>query len=164
MKYVIEALIYSCIYAVFMIVFMTKQGAVRQLHNYPPKIQERAIELGITTREQMAADSKKYKPLGFAVMLIICMVIICIVNKETRFWAGFFQAYLFLNAWSFFDAAVFDSLWFCRGKFWVIPGTEDMTEAYHDCWFHWKWFFLGLIAEIPLCIVVGGLTALFALL
>lgn len=38
-------------------------------------------------------------------------------------------------------------------KWWVIPGTEDMTEAYHDYAFHWKRFFLGLLLSLPLALI-----------
>jgi len=42
----------------------------------------------------------------------------------------------------------------------VIPGTEDMTGAYHDYAFHWKWFFLGFIMSIPLAAIIGGFEVL----
>lgn len=50
--------------------------------------------------------------------------------------------------------------WFCRSRWWVIPGTEDMTEAYHDYAFHWKWFFIGLVSSLLLSAVCGGITVL----
>lgn len=52
------------------------------------------------------------------------------------------------------------TIWFCHGTWWVIPGTEDMTEAYHDYAFHWKWFFLSLVMSLPLAVIVGGIVAL----
>ena len=50
--------------------------------------------------------------------------------------------------------------WFCHSRWWVIPGTEDMTEAYHDYAFHWKWFFIGLVSRLLLSAVCGGITVL----
>lgn len=50
--------------------------------------------------------------------------------------------------------------WFCHSRWWVIPGTEDMTEAYHDYAFHWKWFFIGLVSSLLLSAVCGGITVL----
>ena len=64
------------------------------------------------------------------------------------------------NYAAMFDALVIDSIWFCHGTWWVIPGTEDMTEAYHDYAFHWKWFFLGLVSSLPLAVIIGGIEAL----
>ena len=70
LKLTVEAIIYSLLYAAFIVILMKRQGAVKQLYNYPPKIQERAVELGVTTKEEMAANSKKNKPFCFAVMTI----------------------------------------------------------------------------------------------
>ena len=92
-------------------------------------------------------------------LTIASLIIICVINHETTFWAGAYQSYIFFNAFSLFDAAVIDTVWFCHSKFWIIPGTEDMTDVYHDYWFHWKPFFAGLILIIPLAIIIGGLTA-----
>ena len=50
--------------------------------------------------------------------------------------------------------------WFCHSRWWVIPGTEDMTEVYHDYAFHWKWFFIGLVSSLLLSAVCGGITVL----
>lgn len=160
LKLIVEAIIYSLLYAVFMLIIFKKQGAEKQLYNYPSKIQKRAVELGITTEEEMAKNAKKGKPLGFAIMTIVNLIIICAINKETTFWAGFYQSYIFFNAFSLFDAAIIDSAYFCHSKFWVLPGTEDMVAEYHDYWFHWKWFFLGLISLVPMATIIGGLTAL----
>lgn len=87
-----------------------------------------------------------------------------ILNKQTTFLAGFVQSYIFLNAFSLFDALVIDTIWFCHGKWWVIPGTEDMTEAYHDYAFHWKWFFIGLVSILPLALIIGGIVALIGVI
>ena len=48
-KITMEAIIYSLLYTAFMLILFKTQGAKRQLYNYPPKIQARAIERGITT-------------------------------------------------------------------------------------------------------------------
>lgn len=164
LKITIEAIIYALLYGAFISLLMKKQGAAMQLYNYPPRIQERAINLGVTTKEEMAANAKRYKPLGFAVMTALCLIIICGINHETAFSACFCQSYIFLNAFSVFDAAVIDSVWFCHSKFWIIPGTEDMTDAYHDYWFHWKWVLFGLVMLLPSAAVIGGLSFLIGVI
>lgn len=157
-KIVIEAIVYSLIYAAFMMVIFKAEGVRKQLYNYPPAIQARAIERGITTQEEMDATAKKNKIIGLLGMMILSIIIICGVNKQFTFFAGFWQSYIFFNAFSLFDALVIDSIWFCHGTWWVIPGTEDMTEAYHDYAFHWKWFFLGLLMSLVLAAIVGVMT------
>ena len=164
MKIIIEAAAYTLIYTAFMLVLFKIQGAKHQLYNYPPAIQARAIELGITTQAEMDACAKRNKMVGLLVMILLSAVITCGVNRQFTFFAGFWQSYVFLNAFSLFDALVIDSIWFCHGKWWVIPGTEDMTEAYHDYLFHWKWFFLGLVSSLILSVIIGGITALIGVI
>ena len=129
-KIIVEAIVYSLIYTVFMVSLFKVQGA------------------------------KKNKTVDLLVMIILSVIISCAVNKENTFFAGFWQSYIFFNAFSLFDALVFDTIWFCHGKWWVIPGTEDMTDAYHDYAFHWKWFFLSLVMTLPLAVINGGIVAL----
>ena len=161
---IIEAIIYTLLYSAFMLLLFRFQGAKRQLYNYPPVIREGAIKRGITTQEELDNNAKKNKIPGLLVMLLLSIVITCAVNKHFTFFAGFWQSYIFFNAFSLFDALVIDTIWFCHSKWWVIPGTEDMTEAYHDYAFHWKWFFLGLVTTLPLSAVTGGIVALIGLI
>lgn len=163
-KLALEALVYTLVYTAFMLLLFRAQGAKHQLYNYPPAIQKRAIERGITTQAEMDANAKKNKSVGLVMMILPSVLITCAVNHQFTFLAGFAQAYLFLNAFSLFDALVIDSLWFCHGRWWVIPGTEDMTEAYHDYAFHWKWFFLGLVSSLVLAAITGGIVALIGLM
>ena len=51
-KVAIEAVIYSLVYTVFMLILFKIQGAAHQLYNYPKAIQDRAKELGIITQEE----------------------------------------------------------------------------------------------------------------
>lgn len=159
-KIAVEAVVYTLIYTAFMLILFKVQGNRRQIYNYPPAIRERALEKGITTEEELNANAKRNKIVGLLVMILLSMVITCGVNKQYTFFAGFWQSYIFFNAFSLFDALVIDTIWFCHGKWWVIPGTEDMTEAYHDYAFHWKWFLFGVVTSIPLSAIVGGITVL----
>lgn len=163
-KLIIEALAYSLVYSGILFILFKVQGAKYQLYNYPPAIKERAVQKGITTQEELADHAKKNKIIGLAAMLILSLLITCVVNRQFTFLAGFVQSYIFFNVFSLFDALVIDTVWFCHSKWWVIPGTEDMTEAYHDYAFHWKWFFVGLVSSLPLSLIVGGITALIGVI
>ena len=43
-----------------------------------------------------------------------------------------------------YDAFVLDCVWFCHSKRCVIPGTEDLVDAYHDYMFHIKESAVGM--------------------
>lgn len=163
-KIILEAIVYTLLYSAFMLLLFKFQGAKRQLYNYPPAIREYAIKKGITIQEELDSNAKKNKLPGLLVMLLLSIVITCAFNKQFTFFAGFWQSYIFFNVFSLFDALVIDTIWFCHSKWWIIPGTEDMTEAYHDYAFHWKWFFLGLVTALPLSAITGGIVALIGLI
>ena len=44
-----------------------------------------------------------------------------------------------------YDAIVIDILWLCHSKTYILPGTEDMTEAYHDYGYHVKASCVGML-------------------
>ena len=71
----IEAIAYSLIYSVFMLVLFKIQGTRKQLYNYPPAIKERALERGITTQEEMNAIAKKNKTIGLLALHSMCRMI-----------------------------------------------------------------------------------------
>lgn len=93
----IEAIAYSLIYSVFMLVLFKIQGTRKQLYNYPPAIKERALERGITTQEEMNAIAKKNKTIGLLAMIVLCIIITCEVNKQYTFFNGFLQSYIFFK-------------------------------------------------------------------
>ena len=119
-RIVAEAIVYSLLYSAFMLALFKVQGARKQLYNYPPAIRERTIERGIATQEELDVNAKKNKLIGVLGMALLCIVITCGVNKQYTFFAGFLQSYIFLNAFSLFDALVIDTIWFCHGKCWEV--------------------------------------------
>ena len=54
-----------------------------------------------------------------------------------------------------YDAIVLDIFWFCRSKTWILPGTADMTEAYHDYGYHVKASCVGMLIGLPVCLLIG---------
>ena len=54
-----------------------------------------------------------------------------------------------------YDAIVIDILWLCHSKAYILPGTEDMTAAYHDYGYHVKSTCVGMLIGLPVCLVIG---------
>ena len=67
---------------VFMLGLFKVQGAGKQLYNYPPAIQKRAIERGITTQEEMNANAKRNKVIGLIGMIVLSIADYLWVNKH----------------------------------------------------------------------------------
>ena len=122
----IESLISCALFTLF--VFLMSRNPIKSIFNYPPAIIQRCDKLGLVV---------KY------------------INGRTTFWCGVLTAYALWVVVNWFDALVMDCIWFCHDKHFVIPGTEDMTDAYHDYGFHIKGALIGMALGIPAALAAG---------
>ena len=88
---------------------------------------------------------------------ILLGLLVRYINGCTMFWSGCLTAYALWCVVNWFDAFVLDCIWFCHDKHFVIPGTEDMTAAYHDYWFHIKGALIGMLLGIPAALAAGAI-------
>lgn len=131
------------------------------VHNWPPAIQQRAMELGLIKAEQMAGSKKVYgKKLAAAVLIAFGFaVLLYFINGARSFAAGFGYGYLIWTVVNWYDAFVIDCLWVCHDRRVRIPGTEEMKE-YQDYGFHIRESLKGQVLGLPVALLTGGLTAL----
>ena len=155
MTFLIESIIAFARCTLF--VFLMSRDPVKTIFNYPPAIIERCEKLGLVD------GSNRPGGVGFYVKKVVAMILFGVllgllvryVNGCGTFWCGAFTAYALWVVVNWFDAIVLDCLWFCHDKHFVIPGTEDMTAAYHDYWFHIKGALIGMLLGIPAAVVAG---------
>lgn len=93
---------------------------------------------------------------------VVLALLLVFVNKADTFWEGFYLSYGLWLVVNWFDAIILDCIWFCHSKKVIIPGTEDMTDAYHNFPFHIKASLVEMLIGLPVCIFVGGLIAVIA--
>ena len=106
-----------------------------------------------------------YPPAIAALYLLsACAETLRIFNRADTFLSGFVTSFLLWLVVDWYDALVIDCLWFCHSKRCIIPGTEDMTAAYHDYGFHIQQSCIGIFIGLPVCLLTGGLTALLAVI
>lgn len=103
------------------------------------------------------------KLFGAILIAIVCAGVVYFVNGVRDFAAGFGYSYLIWTVVNWYDAFVIDCLWVCHDKRVRIPDTEDMKE-YQDYWFHIKGSLKGQLMGLPVCLLVGDLIAVLALL
>ncbi len=128
--------------------------------NYPEPIVRRLIELGKVSGEKplsLAQRVKKKWPI-LIVLGVLLGLVVRYINGCTSFLSAFLTSYLLWTVVDWYDALVLDCLWFCHSPRCVIPGTEDLTEAYHDYRFHIKGSLVGMLIGLPGCLI-AGLTA-----
>ena len=129
----------------------------KRIYSYPPAIVERYIELGrIPDKKNPGTLERVKKKWPAAIVIgILLGAIVYFVNGSRSFLNGFLVSYGLWLIVDWYDAIVLDILWFCHSKIWILPGTEDMTDAYHDYRYHVKATCVGMLIGIPVCLMIG---------
>ena len=138
------------------IVFLISRVPIKTIYNYPPRIQERVKSLK-EYEGQIPTQNNKIivKSIASCMIVISISLILRYVNGCTTFLEGFGYGFLLWTIVSLYDVLVLDIIWFCHDPYFIIPGTEDMVDEYHNYWFHIKGFFLGEGIAFVVCILVG---------
>ena len=161
MTFLIESLVACAIFTLF--VFLMPRNPIKSIFNYPPAIIERCDQLGLVDASNRPGGPVFYtkKIVAMIIFGILLGLLVRYVNGCETYLCGALTAYTLWVVVNWFDALVLDCLWFCHDKHFVIPGTEDMTKAYHDYWFHIKGALIGMLLGIPAALVAGGIVVLF---
>ncbi|WP_283171518.1 hypothetical protein [Curtanaerobium respiraculi] len=161
--FAIEAIVACALFTLFWVVMAHVGEPVNYIHNYPEPIVDRAVELGLVKDERDMPRSKAViirKSLAALIIALAFAVLLHFANGAHTFWEGAIASYLLWLVVDWYDAFVLDICWFCHSSRWVIPGTEDLADAYHDYLFHIRGSAKGMLLGIPVAIVVGAIVAL----
>ena len=158
---IVVQLILYCLLFTLMVRFAVRGGAIDGLYFYPKIVQDRAIEIGLTTREVMNRKRRIFMTEFYIVMLIALVLIIGLWNKVNTFWPAYLQALLFLEVMNWYDGIVIDKIWVGYSKFWILPGCEGIP--YVQTWQQVlkKRGFLTLIWVVGAAIVAGIVVLIF---
>ncbi len=151
---VIESVV-LCLLFTLMVYGMSREP-IKQLYNYPPKIQERVRSLPEYEGKIPTQKNKLAAKLSASVLFVVILsLILRYVNGCTSFLQAFGTGFLLWTVVNLWDALVLDILWFCHDPHFVLKGTEDMVSDYHDYWFHIKGFFIGEGLALAVCAIAG---------
>ena len=157
-KIVMEGLLLGALLVVFCAVGIRK-GAVNMVFLYHADVQERCIQNGLITREQIRKNRRLFKSLGIPVYLAFILVSVYIVNGARGFWPGFWQSFAILSIVNLIDRFFIDAYWVGHTKAWVIPGTEDM-RPYIDRRDKLEKWLLGTVGFAVLSTILAGFMTL----
>ena len=160
---IIFQLILYCAIFTLMVWYSVRKGAIDGLYFYPAAVQERAFELGLTTKEDMQKKRKVFMTAFYIVMLTALVLIIGVWNGIKDYWAAYVQALIFLEVMNWFDGIVIDKIWVGYSKFWIIPGCEDIPYVQTWSQMFKKRVFLTLIWLVG-SFLVAGIVALISLI
>ena len=157
MTFLIESLVACALFTLF--VFLMSRNPIKSIFNYPPAIIDRCDQLGLVDASNRPGGVAFYvkKIVAMMVFGVLLGLLVKYVNGCETFLCGALTAYALWVVVNWFDALVLDCLWFCHDKHFFIPGTEDMTAAYHDYGFHIKGALIGMLLGIPAALVAGGI-------
>ena len=156
MIFVIEALILCLIFTVIVTVSVYRNPK-EWISDYPPAIQARCRELGITTAESGKMPPKVIarKVIASAVSALVFALVLIRFNGAESFREGLLFSYGLWLIVDWYDALILDCLWFCHSRKVIIPGTEDMVDEYHNYGFHIKMSLIGMAIGLPVCVMCG---------
>ena len=157
---VLQLALYCLIFSL-MVRYAVRGGAADGLYFYPKTVQERAIEIGLTTQETIKKKRKIFMTEFYIVMLVTLVLIIGLWNHVTDFKTAYLQALLFLEVMNIYDGIVIDKLWVGHSKFWILPGCEDIPFVQTWGQVFKKRFFLALIWIVGAAIAAGIVVLIF---
>ena len=156
---IIETIILGLLFTIM--VYKMSRNPIKELYNYPPKIQERVKSLE-QYKNDIPTQKKKIsvKVIASLIIIIVISLIMKYINGYNIFFDGFKYSFIIWSIINWYDAIVLDCIWFCHDKQFIIKGTEDMVDEYHNYWFHIKGSIIGEIIGLFICLIVGMIVSL----
>lgn len=139
--------------------FGIRRGAVGMVHLYHQDVQDRCVELGLTTHEKIRRNSLLFKLVCVPGYLTYVLVFVYAVNGARGFLEGFWQTLVILSVMNLVDRLLVDGWWVGSTPAWTIPGTEDLKPyiTAHDKTVKWL---SGTVGMAIIAAVLAGIMAL----
>lgn len=125
MLVVIEGIV-MCFCLLITCVIGIANGPVGLVVLYEKDVQNRAVELGYTTKERINKSLIITSIALFLPMIVLVPFMVYHINGASDFWSGFWQMTIIFWISGLFDRFFIDWYWVGRTKAWIIPQTEDL--------------------------------------
>lgn len=160
MLIIIEGIVLCFILLMFCVIGIAN-GPEKFTVFYEKNVQEKAIKLGYTSKEQI----KKQTIISFIVLYLPCFVLVpfmvCYINEAKEFSEIFVQSLLIMYIMGLFDRIFVDWYWVEHTKAWNIPNTEELKPYIPKKMKVIKWFgtivgfaIISLIVAFIMCTVL----------
>ncbi len=133
-----------------------RNGAIGMVHLYEQKVQERVVQLGLTTAEAIRKRSIWFRSLCLPGYLIYVLICVYVINGARGFWPGFWQGFVILFIMNLIDRFLIDEYWVGHTKAWIIPGTEDLRPYITTKDKKQKWI-MGTVGMAFIAAVLAGI-------
>ena len=155
--------IVMCFALLIVLLVGISNGPVNLVLLYEKDVQERVVELGLTTKEKIRKNFILCSIALFVPLFVLPPIMVYGLNGVTNFWDGFWQMSIILWIQGVFDRFFVDWYWVGKTKAWEIPGTEDLKPYIPTKVMLRKW--IGTIVLNPLiAAIVAGVIYLIQLI
>lgn len=135
----------ECFILLISCVIGIKNGPVGLVCMYEKEVQDRVVEKGLITKEQIKKNADLFKIFGIIPCFAFLIFCVYAVNGARGFFEGFWQMSVILVIQGLFDRLFIDWYWVGKTKTWIIEGTEDLMPYIYGKTLATKW----------LCVIVG---------
>lgn len=135
-----------------------RKGAIGMVHLYHADVQQRCVDLGLTTHDRIRRRAALFKACSLLYIAYV-LVFVYAVNGARGFWSGFWQLLAILSILNLVDRFLIDEFWVGHTKAWTIPGTEDLKPYISAADKRRKWLF-GTVGMVVTAAILSGLAAL----
>lgn len=101
-------------------------GPVGSVYFYEKDVQDRVVELGLTTREEISRRKRIAAIFLFVPLLVLVPMMAYSINGARGFRELFLEMLAIMMIEGLFDRIFIDFYWVGKTKAWIIPGTEDL--------------------------------------
>ncbi len=160
MLIILEGLV-MCFLLLIVCVIGIANGPVGLVVLYEKDVQERVVELGLTTKAKLKKTFIITSLALFIPVLVFVPAMVYCFNGVTGFWDGFLQMTAIVLIQGIFDRLFIDLYWVGHTKAWEIPGTEDLKPYIPKKVVITKW--LGTLVAFPMIMaLIAGIIELIA--
>ncbi len=143
-----------CFILIMVCVVGIANGSVGCVYFFEKDVQERVVQLGLTTKNKIKKDYMIARIALFVPVLFLVPLMVYFVNGARAFWDIFWQITIILWIMGIFDRIFIDWYWVGRTKAWIIPGTEDLMPYIPKRTIIGKW--IGTIIGYPMIAIIAA--------
>ena len=157
---VIEGLAMCFILLIVCVVGIANKGPVGLVCFYEKDVQDRVVELGLTTKQEIKRSTILAAIAVTLPMTILIPYMVYKINGVTDFKQALFQMVVISLIANIFDRVFIDYYWVGKTNAWNIPGTEDLKPYIPVGTLIKKW--IGTLIVHPLVfLLIAWILALF---
>lgn len=149
-----------CFLMLLVCVVGIQNGPVGAVYFFEQEVQDRVVELGLTTREKIKKDYAIAGVCLFVPILVFIPAMVYFINGAREFGELFWQMTAILMIEGLFDRIFIDWYWVGKTKAWIIEGTEDLMPYIPKKALIHKW--VGTIVGYPvIAAILAAVMTLF---